>query len=127
MGRSWQASNNPEAWQAMPYNRRMDAENAPPQNLVATVERYFVEHRAKLLDVAAFLDRCDRAAGGGGGEPGADADFRIEALRRAVALLDDGNPDRTRRILELMSDLSDTPLDAASPGAASGAPRPTGT
>lgn len=111
----------------MPYNRRMDAENAPPQNLVATVERYFVEHRAKLLDVAAFLDRCDRAAGGGGGEPGADADFRIEALRRAVALLDDGNPDRTRRILELMSDLSDTPLDAASPGAASGAPRPTGT
>ena len=107
----------------MPYNRPMDAKNAPPQKLDATVERYFVEHRAKLLDVAAFMDRCDRATGGSGGEPGADADFRLEALRRAVAMLDDGNSERTRRILELMSDMSDTPLDASPGGAACGAPR----
>lgn len=95
-----------------------------PSDLPETVDRYFVEHRAKLLDVAAFLDRCDRATGGSSDAPD-DADFRIEALRRAVALLDDGNPDRTRRILELMSDMSDVPLDAAPPGAASGASRPS--
>lgn len=101
-----------------------DATN--PLNRDATVDRYFVEHRAKLLDVAAFLDRCDGATGGGEGEPGADAEFRIEALRRAVAMLDDGNPDRTRRILELMSDLSSDPLDASPDSAACGAPRPAG-
>lgn len=105
----------------------MDADNAPPQDLGGTVDRYFIEHRAKLLDVAAFLDRCDRATGGGpsqAGDADGDADFRVEALRRAVAMLDDGNPERTKRILELMSDLSDTPLDASPGGAASGAPRP---
>ena len=101
----------------------MDDPAKPALNRDKTVDRYFIEHRAKLLDVAAFLDRCDRATGGTSDAPD-DADFRIEALRRAVAMLDDGNPDRTRRILELMSDMSDTPLDASPGGAAAGAPRP---
>ena len=110
----------------MPYNRSMGDETPTPLNKDATVDRYFIEHRAKLLDVAAFLDRCDRATGGAGGEPGADSDFRIEALRSAVGMLDDGNPERTKRILELMSDLSDTPLDASPGGATCGAPKPAG-
>ncbi len=55
------------------------------------VDRYFLEHRAKLLDIAAFLDRVDRA--------GADAavdteDFRLVALRQALEVLLDGQPAR---------------------------------
>jgi len=37
---------------------------------------YFMEARAKLVDLAAFLDRVDRAEG--------QDDFRIKAFRRAL-------------------------------------------
>ena len=34
----------------------------PPIGPGAVVDRYFLEHRAKALDIAAFLDRVDRAS-----------------------------------------------------------------
>lgn len=92
----------------------------------AVIDRYFMEHRAKLLDVAAFLDRIDRAPGNsdvstaGNGTDG-DDDFRVEAMRRAIALLSDGDPQRTRRILELFSDHTDQPIDKAPMKGATGA------
>ena len=72
------------------------------------VELYFLEHRAKLIDIASFLDRVDRAPA-----DGEDADFRVEALRRALAILGDGKPQRARRVLELFSDHSTTPIESA--------------
>ena len=78
------------------------------------LDRYFLEHRAKLIDLAAFLDRLDRAQG--------DADFRADALRQALALLNDGQADRARRILESLSDPSTEPLPASPGQAAVGAP-----
>ncbi|MEM7625534.1 MAG: hypothetical protein AAF333_07900 [Planctomycetota bacterium] len=84
------------------------------------VDHYFLEHRAKLLDLAAFLDRCERAEGGNTG----DDDFRLQAMRSAVELLVDGQPDRTRRILERLSDLSTDLLDHAPGKSAAGAPPP---
>ncbi|MBT8484167.1 MAG: hypothetical protein HKO59_07370 [Phycisphaerales bacterium] len=72
----------------------------------AVVDRYFMEHRAKLLDVAAFLDRVER--GGAEGD-----DFRMAAFRRAVAVLAEPGASRARRILELLSDPTDTPIDSA--------------
>lgn len=74
------------------------------------VDLYFMEHRAKLLDIAAFLDRLDRAA-----PPAAGDDVRVRALRRAIPLLADGRPDRVRRLLELFSDHTGEPI-AAAPG-----------
>ena len=53
------------------------------------VDRYFMEHRAKLLDVAAFLDRVERSEA----PADADDDFRVEALQRAIALLIDERPE----------------------------------
>jgi hypothetical protein len=67
----------------------------------------FSDARARILDIAAFLDRRDRH-----GERG---DIRHEALRQALRLLADGQPDRTRRILDLLSDPTTEPL-AKSPG-----------
>jgi hypothetical protein len=62
------------------------------------VDTYFMEHRAKLVDIAAYLDRIDR----GQGED--LSDFRDAAFRRAVEILLDGQTQRARRILELLSD-----------------------
>ncbi len=72
------------------------------------VELYFLEHRAKLIDITSFLDRLERAADGN-----APTDFRIEAFRRALAVLSDGGPDRARRVLELLSDHSPEPIESA--------------
>ncbi|MEM6392230.1 MAG: hypothetical protein AAF797_05615 [Planctomycetota bacterium] len=77
------------------------------------IDRDFIEARAALLDVAAFLDRLDRAEG--------DDDFRATALRAATALLDDGHPDRVRRLLEHFSDPTTTLLDHAPSQGAAGA------
>jgi len=80
------------------------------------VDLYFLEHRAKLLDIAAFLDRLDRAA-----PPAAAGDVRVRALRRAIPLLVDGTGDRARRILELVSDHTTEPVPAAHTQGALGA------
>jgi len=80
------------------------------------VESYFMEHRAKLLDIAAFLDRLDRAA-----PPDGRGDVRVRALRRAIPLLLDGERDRARRILEFLSDHSTQPIPAAHTQGALGA------
>ncbi len=79
-----------------------------PASLSRIVDLYFLEHRAKLIDIAAFLDRLERAADGN-----APTDFRIEAFRRALAVLSDGGPDRARRVLELLSDHSADPIESA--------------
>ena len=72
------------------------------------IDAYFMEHRAKLLDIAAFLDRIERAQATKPGD-----DFRVAAFREAIALLNDGQPQRARRILELLSDPTDLPLESA--------------
>lgn len=75
----------------------------------ALVDHGFVPVRAKLIEVAAFLDRVERY--------GAADDFRCVALRRAAKLLVDGKPERARRILEQLSDPTTKP-DAVSTGKA---------
>lgn len=82
------------------------------------LDRTFLEHRAKLLDLAAFLDRCERSVSD------ADDDFRLVALRGAMELLMDDQPHRARRVLERLSDDSDDLLDHAPTKGATGAPPP---
>ncbi len=81
------------------------------------MDRYFLEHRGKVLDIAAFLDRVDRARSA---SPDADEDFRIDALKRALALLLDGNGGRAKRVLELWSDDTTQPIQAAGTKGATG-------
>ena len=90
---------------------------ACPMNRTQVVDAYFMEHRARILDLAAFLDRVDRAG------PGAD-DFRMQAVRAAVAILGDGRPERARRVLELLSDPSTEPIAKAGMKGATGAHDP---
>jgi hypothetical protein len=84
----------------------------------ALVDVGFVPVRAKLLEVAAFLDRVERY--------GVADDFRCQALRDAARLLVDGAPERARRVLEALSDPTREPDDVSTGKAAFGAwqPRP---
>lgn len=83
----------------------------------AIVDRYFLEHRAKVLDIAAFLDRVDRTTDG-------VSDFRIEALLSCIKELQSGKEGRTQRILNLLSDQTTEPIEFAGMKGASGAVPP---
>lgn len=97
-------------------NPRAPAVSLPRGSGSAIIETGFIPVRAKLLEVAAFLDRVERHSVGD--------DFRCEALRDAARLLVDGQPERARRILERLSDPTSEPDAASSGKAALGAWRP---
>jgi hypothetical protein len=94
-----------------------------PMTYDAIVETYFLEHRAKLIDIAAFLDRLERAEEGAAERE----DFRVAALREAIAVLSDGKGERAKRVLDLFSDPSEAlPQSAAgTKGALGAAPEAT--
>jgi hypothetical protein len=93
--------------------------SAPLRSSPAVVDYAFIGVRAKLIEVAAFLDRVERH--------GSADDFRCVALREAAGLLVDGQPERARRILERLSDPTTTPDERSSGKAALGAWRPAST
>jgi hypothetical protein len=69
------------------------------------LDLYFMENRAKLIDLAAFLDRVDRASG--------DADFRLTAFKQAMKELGDGRPERAKNVLLSLSDPTPDPIEKA--------------
>lgn len=77
------------------------------------LDLYFMEARAKLIDLAAFLDRLDRASG--------DEDFRGTALRSALRDLGASRAARARQVLLDLSDPTTEPIPAATTKAAAGA------
>jgi hypothetical protein len=79
------------------------------------VDEYFIENRTRLLEIAAFLDRLDRA------EPGySDRDFRMQAFTEALAAMSAGSG-RLERIQLLLSDPTTEPLGALDRKSAFGA------
>jgi hypothetical protein len=77
------------------------------------LDLYFMEARAKLIDLSAFLDRVERAGG--------EDDYRIKAFRDAVIELQSGEPGRAKRVLMRFSDPTSQPIHAATTKAAAGA------
>ena len=82
--------------------------NAKPPTCPLTgaeiVDEYFIENRTRLLEIAAFLDRLDRADA-----EHAVRDFRMQAFAEAVDALA-GPGDRLMRIQLLLSDPTTEPL-----------------
>lgn len=72
----------------------------------ALVDEYFIENRNRVLEIAAFLDRLDRA------DPAIRSDFRVQALREAIALLTTSSTSRVEQIQILLSDPRTDPLPA---------------
>ena len=77
------------------------------------LDLYFMDARSKLIDLAAFLDRVERA----GGEP----DFRLAAFRLALRELDRNEPQRAKQVLMAFSDPTTEPIAVATTKAACGA------
>lgn len=77
------------------------------------LDLYFMESRAKLIDLAAFLDRVDRASG--------DADFRLAAFKQALRELGGAQPDRAKKVLLSLSDPTTDPIEKAPGKGAAGA------
>jgi hypothetical protein len=95
----------------------------PPLDREQLIQLGFLEARARVLDVAAFLDRVQRAAAGPEAVPDALQDDRVRAIIDAMRLALDGKPERARRMLELWSDTSTEPAAHADGKAARGVSR----
>jgi hypothetical protein len=70
-------------------------EGLSPLPARAALDAYFLEARAKLLDLAAILDRVDR--GGGVDDP------RLAKVRQALAVLGDPSAGRAERVQRFFS------------------------
>lgn len=79
------------------------------------IDEYFIENRTRLLEIAAFLDRLDRADAAAAGR-----DFRMQAFREALDALDQRSG-RLDRIQLILSDPRQGPLDALDRKSALGA------
>jgi hypothetical protein len=77
------------------------------------LDLYFMDARHKLLDLAAFMDRVERAQG--------DEDFRMKAFREALKGLTAGKANRAEKVLFAFSDPTTEPIAAATTKAACGA------
>ncbi len=69
------------------------------------IDEYFMEVRAKMLDVAAFLDRMDRSV-----DRNAEDDFRMLTMRQALQVLCAHTPGRVYDIQMIFSDPTTEPL-----------------
>ena len=74
----------------------------------------FIDARARVIDLAAFLDRLERHEG--------EAGIRMEYFRKALAVLQENRPDRAKAVLEVFSDTSSELSDTAPFQGATGAP-----
>jgi hypothetical protein len=77
------------------------------------LDLYFLDARAKLIDIAAFLDRLDRAQG--------ENDFRADAFAQALQQLQRKDGRRAENVLMTLSDPTAEPIPAATTKAACGA------
>ncbi len=77
------------------------------------LDLYFMDARSKLIDLAAFMDRVERAEG--------EEDFRMKGFRGALKELEKGGCERAAAVLISFSDPTTEPISAATTKAACGA------
>ena len=77
------------------------------------LDLYFMDARSKLIDLAAFLDRVERAEG--------KEDFRLSAFRLALNKLAKPSAKRAKEVLLAFSEPTPEPIPAATTKAACGA------
>ena len=77
------------------------------------LDLYFLDARHKLIEIAAFLDRVERADG--------KDDFRLKAFRAALAGLSGNKKHKAKNVLLAFSDMSTKPVEKAAGKGAVGA------
>ena len=77
------------------------------------LDLYFLDARARLIDIAAFMDRVNRAEG--------ETDFRYDQFQDALKALESDQPNRAENVLLAFSDPTNEPIPVATTKAACGA------
>jgi hypothetical protein len=77
------------------------------------LDLYFLDARHKLIELAAFLDRIERADG--------KVDFRLKAFRVALGELSNNKKHKAKNVLLAFSDLTVEPIAKAEGKGAVGA------
>ena len=77
------------------------------------LDLYFLDARARLIDIAAFMDRVNRANG--------ESDFRYSQFLDALKELDGKGVNRAEKVLLAFSDPTEEPIPVATTKAACGA------
>jgi hypothetical protein len=77
------------------------------------LDLYFLDARHKLVELAAFLDRVERADG--------KNDFRLKSFRAALAKLDGNRKNKAKEVLLAFSDPTTKPIAKATSKGACGA------
>jgi len=77
------------------------------------LDLYFLDARHKLIELAAFLDRVERAEG--------KDDFRLKSFRAALAKLDGKRKNKAKNVLLAFSDPTKAPITKAAGKGACGA------
>jgi len=77
------------------------------------LDLYFLDARHKLIEIAAFLDRVERASG--------KDDFRLKNFRTALAKLDGKKKNRAKNVLLAFSNPTTKPIEKAEGKGAVGA------
>lgn len=77
------------------------------------VDLSFMDSRFKLIELAAFLDRVQKA--------GQSDDYRVQQLKQAIACLNSDTPDRAKQVLMTFSDPTTEPIAKAHMQGAMGA------
>ncbi|MGH7574607.1 MAG: hypothetical protein ACREM1_05675 [Longimicrobiales bacterium] len=88
----------------------------PPKEGRALVDDAFLESRNRALELAAFLDRLDRA---GGATP--ESDYRVRAFYECLDVLRSREPGRVERVHMILSDPTVKPLETTDQKNANGA------
>ncbi|HSY74536.1 MAG TPA: hypothetical protein VK810_03620 [Dongiaceae bacterium] len=77
------------------------------------LDLYFLDARHKLIELAAFLDRVERANG--------KEDFRLKSFRAALTKLDGKKKNKAKSVLLAFSDPTTKPIAKATSKGAVGA------
>ncbi|HZL13048.1 MAG TPA: hypothetical protein VFC85_02790 [Verrucomicrobiae bacterium] len=77
------------------------------------LDLYFLDARHKLIELAAFLDRLERADG--------KDDFRLKIFRAALGELSSNKKEKAKKVLLAFSDLTTQPIEKAEGKGAVGA------
>jgi hypothetical protein len=98
----------------------MEKERTCPLAMKQVMQEYFIENRTRVLELAAFLDRLERASDG----VSPVADFRMAALQRALTVLASNDPDKLGQIQLIFSDPTTEPKLVLDTKSAAGAWNP---
>jgi len=77
------------------------------------LDLYFLDARHKLIELAAFLDRVERADG--------KDDFRLKVFRNSITKLSGNRKNKAKDVLLAFSDLTKEPIAKATTKGACGA------